>query len=87
VGTRVQIEIGDTGCGIAAGDLDKVFSPDFSTKPVGKGTGLGLASVNTMVKAYSGNIIIKSEPGQGTRVTVSLPAVAKRVRQVSPIVA
>jgi signal transduction histidine kinase len=40
-----------------------------------------------MVKAYSGNIIIKSEPGQGTRVTVSLPAVAKRVRQVSPIVA
>lgn len=81
--TQVQIEIGDTGCGIAPEHLDKVLSPDFSTKPVGKGTGLGLASVNTMVKAYSGNILIKSEPGQGTSVTLSLPAVAKGVCQVS----
>jgi signal transduction histidine kinase len=79
--TQVLIEIGDTGCGIAAGDLDKVFSPDFSTKPVGKGTGLGLASVNTMVKAYSGHIDIKSQPGQGTRVILSLPAAAKGICQ------
>ena len=83
VGTTVLIEIGDTGCGITAGDLGRVFSPDFSTKPVGKGTGLGLASVHTMVKAYSGSIDIQSQPGQGTRVILSLPAAAKGGSQVA----
>lgn len=79
---QVQIEIGDTGCGIAPEHLEKVFSPEFTTKPVGKGTGLGLASVRTMVNAYSGDIDIKSQPGQGTRVTLNLPAAATGVSQV-----
>ena len=78
---RVQLEICDTGCGIPPEHLEKVFSPDFSTKPVGKGTGLGMASVMSMVKAYAGSIDIKSQPGQGTRVTLSLPAAAKGVCQ------
>lgn len=78
---HVQIEIEDTGCGIVPEHLEKVFSPDFSTKPVGKGTGLGLASVRTMVKSYSGDIEIKSQPGQGTRVTLNLPAATTGVCQ------
>lgn len=71
---RVQIEIEDTGCGIPSDQLDKVWSPDYSTKPAGKGTGLGLASVHTMVKAYSGQIELQSQPQRGTCVILTLPA-------------
>ena len=69
----IIIKISDTGEGIAAEDLEKIFSSNYTTKPVGKGTGLGLASVKTMVKAYSGNIKVKSEKGKGTLFTVQLP--------------
>jgi signal transduction histidine kinase len=75
--SKVLVEIEDTGCGIPPEHLDKVLSPDFSTKPAGKGTGLGMASVNTMVKAYSGEIDIRSKVGQGSCVTLSLPAAAQ----------
>jgi signal transduction histidine kinase len=74
VDDKIRVEIDDTGCGIAPEHLESVYSPEFSTKPAGKGTGLGLASVNTMVKAYSGDIHITSQPGRGTRVTLTLPA-------------
>jgi signal transduction histidine kinase len=70
---KVQVEIDDTGSGIDPAHLEKVFSPDFSTKPAGKGTGLGLASVHAMVKAYSGDIAIASQPDSGTHVTLTLP--------------
>jgi signal transduction histidine kinase len=80
---NVRIEIEDTGCGIPPEHLDKVLSPDFSTKPAGKGTGLGMASVNTMVKAYSGEIDIRSKVGQGTCVTLTLPAAARTVGPVA----
>lgn len=72
--SNVAIMITDNGEGIAQEDLGKIFSPDFTTKPVGKGTGLGLASVKTMVEGYSGEIQIESEKGQGTTLTVKLPA-------------
>jgi signal transduction histidine kinase len=80
---HVQIEIEDTGCGIPAEHLEKVLSPDFSTKPAGKGTGLGMASVNTMIKAYSGEIEIRSQVGQGTSVTLRLPAAARTMGSVT----
>jgi signal transduction histidine kinase len=76
---NIQVEIEDTGCGIPAEHLDKVLCPDFSTKPVGKGTGLGMASVNTMVKAYSGEIKIRSEMGRGTCVALTLPAAIQTI--------
>lgn len=69
----VTISIADTGHGIEEEDLDKIFSPDFTTKPVGEGTGLGLASVKTMVEAYSGEIQVKSERGKGTTFVVKIP--------------
>ena len=69
----IIIEISDTGKGIAAENLEKIFSPDYTTKPVAKGTGLGLASVKTMINAYSGNIIVESEKGKGTLFTVRIP--------------
>ncbi len=70
---NVFMDITDTGEGIAKEDLDRIFSPDFTTKPVGKGTGLGLASVKTMVEGYSGEIQVESKKGQGTTFSIKLP--------------
>ena len=81
VATRVQsnyveLSITDTGEGIDVGDITKIFSPDFTTKPLGKGTGLGLASVKTMVDAYNGSISVESQKGQGATFSVRLPVAA-----------
>jgi len=70
----VVIRISDTGEGIAEEDLDRIYSPDFTTKPVGKGTGLGLASVKTMVDAYAGSIQVETTQGGGTTFTVKIPS-------------
>jgi len=69
----VLIRISDTGEGIAEGHLPKIYCPDFTTKPVGEGTGLGLASVKAMVDAYSGDIQVKSEKDRGTTFIVRIP--------------
>jgi signal transduction histidine kinase len=69
----VLIRISDTGEGIAQEDLPKIYSPDFTTKPIGKGTGLGLASVKTMVDAYSGDMQVRSRKGEGTTFIVRIP--------------
>ncbi|MDY6953714.1 MAG: HAMP domain-containing sensor histidine kinase, partial [Thermodesulfobacteriota bacterium] len=73
-GDTVVIRVSDTGEGIQGEDLDRIYSPDFTTKPVGKGTGLGLASVKTMVDAYSGSIQVETTPGEGTTFTVKIPS-------------
>jgi signal transduction histidine kinase len=70
---NIIIKISDTGEGIEAEDLERIFSPDYTTKQVGKGTGLGLASVKAMINAYSGKIKVESEKGKGTLFTVQLP--------------
>ncbi len=72
-GKAVLIRISDTGEGIAEEDLPKIYSPDFTTKPIGKGTGLGLASVKTMVDAYSGDMQVESRKGKGTTFIVRIP--------------
>ena len=72
----LKIEVQDTGCGIPEANLAKVFDPFFTTKAIGKGTGLGLATVHGIIKMHRGNIDVKSAPGQGTRVIVSLPCSA-----------
>ncbi len=74
---NVEIQISDTGSGIAPENLAKLFLPDFTTKPVGKGTGLGLSSVREMLDKHSGKIEIRSEPGRGTQVTILLPAASE----------
>ncbi len=69
----VAVRISDTGEGIFKENLKKIFSPDYTTKPISKGTGLGLASVKTMVDAYSGDIQVKSKRGEGTTFTIRIP--------------
>ena len=69
----VAVEIEDTGRGIAPENLPRVFEPFFSTKDVGQGSGLGLSVAYGTVRALGGDIVITSQPGQGTRVLVTLP--------------
>ncbi len=68
----VRVQITDTGAGIPEEDLSRVFDPYYTTKP--SGTGLGLAIVHKIVEAHGGDIRLESEPGQGTTVSVRIPA-------------
>lgn len=70
---NIIIKITDTGCGISHDKLDMIFSPDFTTKPVGKGTGLGLASVKSMVEGYHGKVDVTSKLLKGTTFIIKLP--------------
>jgi len=68
----IRIEVADTGRGIVAEDLPKVFEPYFSTKETG--TGLGLAIVKKVVDDHGGTISVWSKPGDGTTFTITLPS-------------
>ena len=70
---NVQIEIRDTGRGIAPEHLSRIFDPFFTTKPIGKGTGLGLSLSYGIVQKHGGRIDVESEPGRGTAFRVTLP--------------
>jgi CheY-like chemotaxis protein len=70
----VAIQFSDTGVGIPPNLLSKIFDPFFTTKEVGKGTGLGLSQVYGFVHQAGGTINAESKVGQGTTITVYLPA-------------
>ncbi len=69
----VTVEVQDTGCGIAAEHLGKIFDPGFTTKGVGVGTGLGLSICHQIVAAHRGSIRVTSRKGMGATFTVVLP--------------
>ena len=69
----VEITISDTGCGIAEGDMKRIFDPFFSSKEVGKGTGLGLSVSHGIVEAHGGLIEVESTVGKGSTFRVYLP--------------
>jgi len=71
---RVAVTVSDTGVGIPQDELAKIFTPFYTTKPVGQGTGLGLSACHGIVAAHGGEIRVESEVGIGTRITMLLPA-------------
>jgi PAS domain S-box-containing protein len=72
-GPYVRMSVSDTGHGIPPELLKRIFDPYFTTKPVGEGTGLGLAVVHGIIKSHGGEITVHSEPGKGTTFHVYLP--------------
>jgi two-component system, cell cycle sensor histidine kinase and response regulator CckA len=72
-GNYVLIEVADTGVGIPAENLSRIFDPFFSTKKPGSGTGLGLSTVYGIVKQTGGFVFVESRPGQGAAFEIYLP--------------
>jgi PAS domain S-box-containing protein len=71
---HVQVTISDNGCGISEENLERMFSPFFTTKDTEKGTGLGLSISNKIIEEHGGKITVTSKLNKGTTVSVSIPA-------------
>ncbi len=72
-GDRIVITFADTGVGIPEENLKKLFTPFFTTKQIGSGTGLGLPIAYGIIKMHKGNIRVESKSGEGTMFTIELP--------------
>ncbi|MBI4657819.1 MAG: PAS domain S-box protein [Verrucomicrobia bacterium] len=84
-GQFVCLRVADTGCGIAPQNLPHIFEPFFTTKVVGKGTGLGLATVYGIVKQHGGWIEVQSQIDRGTTFLVFLPRGAAEPHRREPV--
>ena len=81
-GRYVRLRVSDTGSGMDAETKRRAFEPFFSTKSKGEGTGLGLAMVYSTIAEHGGFVSLESEPGQGTALTIHLPAAGRESRPI-----
>ena len=78
-GRHVRLTVSDSGAGMDQAVVENIFEPFFTTKEIGKGTGLGLASVYGAVKSHGGYVTCDSEIGRGTTFRIFLPAISREV--------
>ena len=83
-GEYVELTVGDTGTGIGPDIIDKIFDPYFTTKEIGKGTGMGLSISYGIITSYDGTITVESTVGQGTTFHVYLPVLQEEVKKSEP---
>jgi CheY-like chemotaxis protein len=81
-GKFIELMVGDTGCGMDKATLERIFEPYFTTKEVGKGSGMGLALVHGIVQDCGGFIKVESKPGSGTEFHVYFPAIDEKLMAV-----
>lgn len=81
-GQIVTIQIEDTGSGIPADIIHRIYDPFFTTKDTGKGTGLGLSVSHGIIQEHSGRIVVDSRPGRGTTFQIQLPALQPESQEV-----
>ena len=84
-GGYVQITVEDTGSGMSEDTMKRIFDPFFTSKALGHGTGLGLSTALTIVKAHGGFINVYSELGRGTRFTLNFPAMEDQIESDQPL--
>ncbi|MCG8614653.1 MAG: PAS domain-containing protein [Desulfobacterales bacterium] len=77
-GKYVELVVKDTGSGIDPAVCDKIFDPYFTTKEIGKGTGMGLAVVHGIIKSHNGRVFVESQLGKGTGISVIFPAAPRK---------
>lgn len=79
-GNYISISIQDTGCGIRDEDKEHLFDPFYSTKEVGKGTGMGLSVVHGIMHKHEGHILVDSQVDEGATITILFPQVIGKVK-------
>lgn len=82
-GGLIVVSVEDSGPGIEAADVDRIFNPFYTTKAVGQGTGLGLSISDGIVREHGGRIRVQSQPGEGARLLVELPLTLPPQRRTS----
>jgi PAS domain S-box-containing protein len=81
---RVELVVEDTGVGMSPEVAARAMDPFFTTKPIGKGTGLGLAMAYATAQTHGGTLSLRSEPGRGTAVSLRLPAIQEAASAQGP---
>ncbi|MCP4996944.1 MAG: response regulator [Gammaproteobacteria bacterium] len=78
-GDWIELKVTDTGCGVDPESLGRIFDPFYTTKDIGKGTGMGLSVLHGIVSAHGGHVLVESDLGIGTTFRILFPPVAEEV--------